>query len=83
MKRITKLPFPTQNATGQNQFSASICPVEQFHGDNLLSLLKVFNQVNECTPLPIARLEKRRVYNFVPFQTYIASLYISALITGF
>ena len=47
MKRITKLPFPTQNATGQNQFSASICPVEQFHGDNLLSLLKVFNQVNE------------------------------------
>ena len=47
MKRITKLPFPTQNATGQNQFSASICPVEQFHDDNLLSLLKAFNKINE------------------------------------
>lgn len=47
MKRITKLPFPTQNATGQNQFSASICPVEQFPDDNLLSLSKAFNQFNE------------------------------------
>lgn len=45
-KRTTDLPSPTQsdilNATGQNQISAFICPVEQFHDDNLLSLFEGF-----------------------------------------
>ena len=45
-KRTTDLPSPTQNgilnATGQNQISAFICPVEQFHDDNLLSLFEDF-----------------------------------------
>lgn len=45
-KRATDLPSPTQsdilNATGQNQISAFICPVEHFHDDNLRSLFEGF-----------------------------------------